>query len=74
MKFLLEGQEEVGSPNLKAFLEQHQQLLAADLAVSADGGQRSAAQGGVCVGLRGAAAMEVEVGAGAVWGVLQMWA
>lgn len=39
IKFLLEGQEEIGSPNLAEILEEHKDLLAADMALSADGGQ-----------------------------------
>ena len=39
MQFMLEGQEEIGSPQLDAFLAQHTKLLAADAALSADGGQ-----------------------------------
>ena len=43
MQFMLEGQEEIGSPQLDAFLAQHTKLLAADAALSADGGQVSPA-------------------------------
>jgi acetylornithine deacetylase/succinyl-diaminopimelate desuccinylase-like protein len=35
--FLLEGEEEVGSPNLAAFVSAHQELLRADLVITADG-------------------------------------
>lgn len=41
VKFLLEGQEEIGSPHLAQLLKQHKKLLAADFALSADGGQIS---------------------------------
>lgn len=61
VKFLLEGEEEVGSPNLDAFLSRHKKLLECDGALSADGGQPSASLGGVTMGLRGAAAFEVAV-------------
>lgn len=46
VKFLLEGQEEIGSPNLEAFLKKHKEGLLAgiDVALSADGGQISATQ------------------------------
>jgi acetylornithine deacetylase/succinyl-diaminopimelate desuccinylase-like protein len=51
VKFLLEGQEEVGSPNLEAFLRRHKGGLLAnvDLAISADGGQIAADQPGEAV-------------------------
>ena len=45
-------QEEVMSPHLRAFLESHRELLAADLCLSADGGQVSEQQGGISLGLR----------------------
>ncbi|KAF6260570.1 hypothetical protein COO60DRAFT_884488 [Scenedesmus sp. NREL 46B-D3] len=46
VKFILEGQEEVGSPNLEAFLRKHREGLLAglDMAISADGGQVAADQ------------------------------
>ncbi len=37
MRFLFEGEEEIGSPSLPAFLEAYRDELAADLVVSADG-------------------------------------
>jgi acetylornithine deacetylase/succinyl-diaminopimelate desuccinylase-like protein len=48
VKFLLEGQEEIGSPNLEAFLQKHKAGLLAgvDMAISADGGQIAADQPG----------------------------
>jgi acetylornithine deacetylase/succinyl-diaminopimelate desuccinylase-like protein len=51
VKFLLEGQEEVGSPNLEAFLRKHKGGLLAgvDLAISADGGQIAADQPGEAI-------------------------
>ncbi len=38
IKFLLEGEEEVGSPSLEAFLTDNAELLKADMVLSADGG------------------------------------
>eukprot|EP00891_Asterochloris_glomerata_P002909 jgi/Astpho2/2909/fgenesh1_pg.00050_%23_152_t len=61
VKFMLEGQEEIGSPQLDAFLAQHTKLLAADAALSADGGQISADQGGIPISLRGSIAVEIEL-------------
>ena len=61
VKFLLEGEEEVGSPNLERLLSKHRKLLEADGALSADGAQPSASLGGLTMGLRGAAAFEISV-------------
>ena len=36
LKFCFEGQEDIGSPQLPAFIAAHRALLACDLAVSAD--------------------------------------
>ena len=45
-QFILEGQEEIGSPHLAELLKSHKKLLAADMALSADGGQISESQVG----------------------------
>ena len=37
VKVLLDGEEELGSPNLPAFVEGHKDLLGADLAIWSDG-------------------------------------
>ena len=37
VKFLFEGEEEIGSPHLPAFVRAHADELAADLVISADG-------------------------------------
>lgn len=41
VQFLLEGQEEIGSPNLADLLQENAALLSADIALNADGGQIS---------------------------------
>ncbi|MEE9550523.1 MAG: M20/M25/M40 family metallo-hydrolase [Candidatus Binatia bacterium] len=38
LKFIFDGEEENGSPNLAGFFEGHRELLAADAAISFDGG------------------------------------
>lgn len=38
LKFYLEGEEEIGSPAMKGFLEEHHHLLTADYALNPDGG------------------------------------
>ena len=39
VKFLIEGEEEIGSPSLPAYVREHAAELAADLVISADGAQ-----------------------------------
>lgn len=52
LKFMLEGQEEVLSPDLKELLRLHSTTFKADLCLSADGGQAGPGQGHVPLGLR----------------------
>ena len=37
LKWIIEGEEEIGSPNLESFVAEHRELLAADFVLSADG-------------------------------------
>jgi acetylornithine deacetylase/succinyl-diaminopimelate desuccinylase-like protein len=39
VKFLIEGEEEIGSPHLAAYVDDHARELACDLVISADGAQ-----------------------------------
>ena len=61
VKILLEGEEEIGSPNLGAFIRQHQHLLRADCAVLSDTNLLSAEQPALTFGLRGSFSAELEV-------------
>ena len=61
VKFLLEAQEEIGSPQLEQFISEKKELLAADFALSADGDQHSATQPSLTISYRGAVAMQVDV-------------
>ena len=61
VKFLFDGQEEIGSPQLESFLDKHGEKFAADLCFSADGGQISEDKPRVITSLRGLAAVEVKV-------------
>jgi acetylornithine deacetylase/succinyl-diaminopimelate desuccinylase-like protein len=61
VKFLIEGEEEVGSPHLLPLLQKHKHLLQADYVFSADGGQVGPDTGGLCLGLRGSVALQVDV-------------
>ena len=61
VKFFLEGQEEIGSPQLPAFIAQHRDLLACDLVLSADGGQYSEDQPSLMLSAKGLAAVQIDV-------------
>jgi acetylornithine deacetylase/succinyl-diaminopimelate desuccinylase-like protein len=61
LKFLLEGEEELGSPNLDAFIQQHKDLLACDVALISDTGMLDAGTPAIIYGVRGLAYMEIEV-------------
>ncbi len=61
VKFILEGEEEIGSPNLVPFLEAHKELLACDMVLISDTAMFGKDQPSITYGLRGLAYMEVEV-------------
>ena len=61
VKFIFEGEEEIGSPRLDAFLEEHRALLAADIILVSDTGMLGADLPSLTTGLRGLAYWEVEV-------------
>ncbi|MDX6474657.1 MAG: hypothetical protein QOH95_168, partial [Gaiellaceae bacterium] len=53
VRFLIEGEEEIGSPSMPAFLEQHRDELACDLVVSADGAMWRPTEPSVIVASKG---------------------
>ncbi len=61
LKMIIEGEEEVGSPNLDGFVKGHKDLLRADLVVISDTSMFGKGIPSVCYGLRGLTYMEVEV-------------
>jgi acetylornithine deacetylase/succinyl-diaminopimelate desuccinylase-like protein len=61
VKFLLEGQEEIGSPQLPAVVAARRPMLACDLVLSADGGQWSLDQPALLIGLRGGCGLQINV-------------
>jgi acetylornithine deacetylase/succinyl-diaminopimelate desuccinylase-like protein len=61
VKFLFEGEEEIGSPNLPAFLRANAGQFAADLVISADGAQWRASEPSVSVASKGLLALDIEV-------------
>ncbi|MFA6831078.1 MAG: dipeptidase [Bacteroidaceae bacterium] len=61
VKFLLEGEEEIGSPSLEAFCEDHKELLASDIILVSDTSMLGEDLPSITSGLRGLAYWEVEV-------------
>ncbi len=58
VKLFLEGEEESGSPSLRAIVERHRDKLGADVMLSADGGRASTTVPTLGIGGRGLAALE----------------
>jgi acetylornithine deacetylase/succinyl-diaminopimelate desuccinylase-like protein len=56
---LLEGEEEVGSPHIAGFVEQHRDLLDADLVITADGPMHESGRPCLEFGVRGVASFEL---------------
>ena len=61
LKFLFEGQEEIGSPDLARSIAGHLDLFRADMAVSADGGNLDEDRAAIWLGTRGLAPLQIEV-------------
>ena len=61
VKFIFEGEEEIGSPSLEAFCERHKELLQADVILVSDTSMLGAELPSLTTGLRGLAYWEVEV-------------
>jgi len=61
VKFLIEGEEEVGSPNLAAFCSEHRERLKTDIVVVSDTGMIASDIPSITVGLRGLAYLQLEV-------------
>jgi acetylornithine deacetylase/succinyl-diaminopimelate desuccinylase-like protein len=61
VKFMIEGEEEVGSINLGPFIEKHKELLKADIILVSDTGMLSNDTPSITTGLRGLSYVEVEI-------------
>ncbi len=61
VKFMIEGEEEVGSGGLEWFVKRNQEKLKNDIILISDTGMISNDQPSITTGLRGIAALEVEV-------------
>jgi acetylornithine deacetylase/succinyl-diaminopimelate desuccinylase-like protein len=61
VKFLFEGEEEIGSPHLPAYLREHADELAADLVISADGAMWRPSEPSLSIASKGLVTLDVEV-------------
>lgn len=61
VKFIIEGEEEVGSDNLEAFLKENKDMLKCDVVLVSDTGIIANDVPSITVGLRGLSYVEVEV-------------
>ncbi|WP_422124081.1 dipeptidase [Planococcus sp. X10-3] len=61
MKFIIEGEEEIGSPSLPAYVEKNKNALEADIIVISDTGMQGPGRPAVCYGLRGLAGIQIDV-------------
>jgi acetylornithine deacetylase/succinyl-diaminopimelate desuccinylase-like protein len=61
MKFIIEGEEEIGSPNLAKFVKQNTKLLEADVILISDTAMISLEHPSIDIGVRGLSYIEVEI-------------
>ncbi|WP_036218119.1 dipeptidase [Lysinibacillus sphaericus] len=61
VKFIYEGEEEIGSPHLPSFVEEYKEKLASDLILISDTGLYGPGKPAVCYGLRGLAGIQIDV-------------
>ncbi len=66
IKFLFEGEEELGSPNLASFVKDHKELLQADLVFTSDGSSHNSGLPLILLGARGCLDLELKA-KGADW-------
>ena len=61
VKFVIEGEEEIGSRNLAPFLESHKELLGSDVLVVSDSAMFAPGKPSIVYGLRGLAYVQVDL-------------
>lgn len=61
VKFLIEGEEEIGSPSLEKFCAENKELLACDIIMVSDTSMLAAETPSITTGLRGLAYWQIEV-------------
>jgi acetylornithine deacetylase/succinyl-diaminopimelate desuccinylase-like protein len=61
VRLLIEGEEEIGSPNLDAFIAKHKDMLQADVVVISDTSMIAKNAPGITVGLRGLVYFQIDL-------------
>ena len=61
VKFIIEGEEEIGSPSLEKFMTDHKEMLKADIILVSDTGLIAKDIPSITTGLRGLSYVEIEV-------------
>lgn len=61
IKFCIEGEEEIASPNLPPYLDEHKEKLASDVVLISDTALLEPGKPAICIGLRGLCSLEVTV-------------
>lgn len=61
IKFIFEGEEEIGSPHLVPFIEEHKELLECDMVLISDTAMFAEDTPSITYGLRGLAYMQIEI-------------
>ncbi len=61
LKFMFEGEEEIGSPHLADFITRHKEMLTCDVSLNADAGIMGAEEPSITYALRGLAYFELHV-------------
>ena len=61
VKLIIEGEEEIGSDHLEGFVEDHKELLKADLVLISDSSMYAKGVPSICYGLRGLSYMQIDL-------------
>jgi acetylornithine deacetylase/succinyl-diaminopimelate desuccinylase-like protein len=61
LKFIIEGEEEIGSEHLESFVRANREMLAADLVLISDSSMYARGIPSICYGLRGLTYMQIDV-------------
>jgi acetylornithine deacetylase/succinyl-diaminopimelate desuccinylase-like protein len=61
VKFLIEGEEEIGSPNLPLFIEENKDMLETDVILISDTALYDKGEPAICYGLRGLCGIQIDL-------------